>query len=120
MRDDQELVNILEAVKAATPPEPPIPPPEKRSILYMPPSWRRGSQLARNGRLAKLHWLARLLSDSTDTPDWLARMAMDAAIPFDHEQELDDPANDLPVLERAVEAMGLDVDCLTEPRAASH
>jgi hypothetical protein len=121
VRDDQDLMNILEAVKAATPAPPPEPPPEKRSILYLPfPELRRPFRLSFNGRLAKLEALTMLLSDSTDTPLWIARMAMNAAIPLDHERELDDASNDLPAMERAVEAMGLDTSCLTETHATSH
>ena len=86
----------------------------------MPPDWRRGIALAQNGRYLKLDALARLLADCADTPHWIAYRALCAAIPYDHEHELDDPANDLPALERAVEAMGLDVACLLETTTSRH
>lgn len=84
-------------------------PPEKRSLFYIPDhSIRRAFRLAWRGRLQKLDGLSRLLAGSASVPLWLARMAMDAAVPIDHEHELDAPENDLPALSRAVLAMGLD------------
>lgn len=118
MRDDLDLLKIMNSVEDATPPLPEPLPPEKWSVFYIPvPDVRRAMNLARYGRLDTFEDLAAMLADCTDTPWWLARMAMNAAVPIDHETELDDAENHLPMLSRAAEAMGLDPACVaTIPR----
>jgi hypothetical protein len=114
MRGTMDLVAILDAVTAATPPLPPILPFEQRGLFYIPdPETRRAWRLATRGRLQTLSGLACFLADSADIPEWVARMALNAVVPVDHEEELDGPINHLPILERAAMAMGIDPVCVS-------
>jgi hypothetical protein len=121
MRDDADLLKIMKSVENATPAMLPPPPIEQRSLFYTPvPEIRRAMNLTHSGRFRTLNNLIAILSNCTDTPVWLAQMAMDAAMPADHEGELDEADNHLPLLSRAVAAMGLDLSLIAQSAQSGH
>ena len=104
MRNDASIVAILNSVQAATP-EPVVL--TNCSLMTFPdPGMRRAFRLAVRGRLQTFEALSLMLALDLDVPEWLAQLAMNAAIPDGRERDLDDPAAHDPALLRAKVAMG--------------
>lgn len=104
MRDDISLAAILGSVQAATPE--PLPFASLSLFDHPNPGVRRAMRMMRPGRQETFDMLVDILAAETETPEWIARMAVNAAIPDGRERELDDPGGIAPALGRAKVAMG--------------
>ena len=104
MRDDISLAAILVSVQAATPE--PVFLTDPSLLTHPDPVCRRVWRMMMRGRQETFDRLVHTLAAETETPDWIARLALDAAIPDGRERELDDPDCIAPALNRAKVAMG--------------
>lgn len=120
LRPEREIAAIVETIQAVTLPTEPDPEPSKRSLFWMPAEMQRAFRLAQNSRFDKLTEMVRALAVVTKTPEWVARMALDAVILPGNEADLDDSENDRPAFELALLAMGLNPATVTWSAAIRH